>query len=146
MSSDLSSMYGPSTNLFVSRKSNGEAIVIGGVASDSSRWVRILSQRAAQLLWFQLTQMLYPEKAKGATTVVTTAPIRDANMPTVTTHMSVEPLREGGGYALTGMAGEKLWHTQVSAEDIHRFWQVLNNALYPGTQPLADDPVPPAEE
>lgn len=145
MTSDLSNKYGPSTNMFASRKSNGEAIVIGGVAADSSRWVRILSQRAAQLLWFQLTQLLYPEKAKGATTVVTTAPIRDANMPTVTTHMSVELLREGG-YGLTGMAGDRLWHTQVSAEDIHAFWQILNNALYPGTQPLADDPVPPAAE
>lgn len=121
--------YGLSTDLFVTRKSN-ESIVVSGVASDTSRWVRILSYRAAQLLWFQLAQMLHPEQAKASTTVVTTAPMRDAALPTITTHTTVEKL-QSGSYEITGWFGDKAWRASVSGEDVERFWSALDKALYP---------------
>lgn len=122
-------IYGASTNLFVTSKANGESIVVGGTGADTSRWVRILSKRAAQLLWFQMTQLLHPEKAKQATTVVTTAPMRNADLPTVTTHTNVD--QEDEVYSITGWIGNKTWHTDLNQQEIERFWVAMTKALYP---------------
>ena len=123
--------FGLSTNLFATRKSKGESIVVGGTAADTTRWVRILSYRAAQLLWFQLTQLLHPEEIKTMSSMVMTAPMRDTNLPTITTHMNVE--QKDGGYSITGWAGDKIWLAQLDKEETERFWNTLSGALYPKT-------------
>lgn len=123
--------YGFSTEMFVTRKANGESIVVGGVAADTSRWIRILSHRAAQLLWFQMTQMLHPEKASSTTMSVMTAPMRDANRPTITTHMDVDKLTDDDGFNITGWAGDKRWEANLTPDEVERFWLALSNALYP---------------
>ncbi|NJL56105.1 hypothetical protein HC928_13690 [bacterium] len=101
MDNDKRLTYGLSRDLFVAPKSQGETIVVGGVSGDTSRWVRILSKRAAQLLLFQLTQILDPDKARHMNAGVTTAPMRDLNRPTITTHMAVDE-RPEGGYRIIG--------------------------------------------
>ena len=93
--------YGLSTNLFVSRKRGGESLVVGGVGEDESRWTRVLSQRAAQMLWYHLTQLLFPEKSDMVTALVSTAPLRSDSLPTITTHMTVD-MRDDGGYDIAG--------------------------------------------
>jgi hypothetical protein len=103
---------------------------VGGIAADDSRWVRILSYRAAQLLWFQLTQMLYPEKAMAVTTSLTTAPMRNASLPTITTHITVEEMRNGC-YGITGWVGSKTWHTDLTRLETEHFLAALAHALSP---------------
>lgn len=122
--------YGLSRDLFVTPKSKGETVVVGGVSSDTSRWVRILSKRAAQLLFFQLTQIMDPDKARHLNTGVTTAPMRDLNRPTITTHMSVDE-RPEGGYRIIGWAGDKMWDTHLTRTETQRLWVSLNSVLYP---------------
>ena len=120
--------YGLSTNLFVTRKASGESIVLGGIAADESRWIRILSYRAAQLLWLQLTRLLYPEKAEEMAAWTTTAPIRDASLPTVTTHIDVNEVDEG--YELAGWAHRRIVWTALLAEvEARRFWALLDETL-----------------
>ncbi len=131
MSEQQKDGYGFSTDLFVTRKSNGESIVVGGTSADTSRWIRILSNRAAQLLWFQMSQMLHPEETKGTTMNMMTAPMRDTNRPTITTHMDVKKLDENEGFNLTGWVGDKQWNVHLNNSEVERFWSALSNALYP---------------
>lgn len=130
MFNEAPTAYGFSTGLFATRKVNGDSLIVGGIAADDSRWVRILSYRAAQLLWFQLTQMLYPDKGTAVTTSLTTAPMRNAGLPTITTHITVENLRNGC-YGITGWVGSKTWHADLTQDETAQFLIVLDHALYP---------------
>lgn len=130
MTSEPSHAYGAATNLFVSRKASGDSLIIGGVAEDSSRFARVLSQRAAQMLWFHLTRNLFPEKSDMVTALVTTAPLRSTTLPTVTTHVTVDKL-EDGNFEITGWAGEQTWVLRLNEYEAHRFWTALDIALYP---------------
>jgi len=122
--------YGLSTNLFVSRKAESDSIVVGGIGEDTTRWTRVLSHRAAQMLWFHLTRFLFPEKSDMVTALVTTAPLRSATLPTITTHMMVDKL-QSGGYEFMGMVGEQTWWVRLNDYEAHRFWTALDIALYP---------------
>lgn len=134
--------YGLSTNLFVSRKASSDSVVIGGVAEDSSRWTRVLSQRAAQMLWFHLTQLLFPEKSDMVTGQVMTAPLRSADLPTITTHINVDRI-ETGGYEIEGVAGSQSWQLRLDDREAQRFWTALDIALYPvGWQGSGSRPKP----
>ena len=129
MANEPSRSYGLSTNLFVSRKTGGEAIVIGGVAENNARWTRVLAKRAAQMLWFFLTRYLFPEKSDMVTGLASTAPMRAANLPTITTHVSVE--KQDNTYKVSGSIGEQVWQMHLSEFEANRLWMSLDIALYP---------------
>ncbi len=132
--------YGFCTGLFVTRKAGGESLIIGGVAEDSTRWTRVLAQRAAQIIWLQLGKFLFPEQTAEATAFVATAPFRNADAPTITSHAAVDQL-ENGNYQLHGWAGEKEWSAHLSEEEAKAFWTVLDKALYPsGLQGKSQQP------
>ncbi len=120
--------YGLSKNLFVFRKASGDSIVVGGEVADASRWTRVLSQRAAQMLWFNLTQYLYPEKADAVTALITTAPLRSADLPTITTHTSVDKASDGI-YEITGWVGSQTWSVTLDEAEAQRFWTTLDSTL-----------------
>ena len=122
--------YGLSSNLFVSRKANGDSLVVGGIGQDETRWTRVLSQRAAQMLWYHLTRLLFPEKSEMVAAMVSTSPLRSGNMPTITTHMTVEP-RDDRGYDIMGWVGEQTWWVYLNDYEARRFWTALDIALYP---------------
>lgn len=122
--------YGFSTELFVSRKASSDSIVVGGTAEDTSRWTRVLSQRAAQMLWFYLTRFLFPEKSDMVSALVTTAPLRSSDLPTITTHVTVDEI-ENGGYEVLGWVGEHSWGIKLNDQEARRFWTAMDIALYP---------------
>jgi len=130
MPGEANHSYGLSTQIFVNRKASGDSIVIGGLAADTTRWTRVLSQRAAQMLWFHLARLLYPEKSDMITALIATAPLRDATRPTITTHMTVDSL-ESGGYEIAGWIDGNSWQTQLDEPDAQQFWSALDIALYP---------------
>jgi hypothetical protein len=122
--------YGSSTDIFINRKRSGDSVVIGGLGADEARWTRVLSHRAAQMLWYHLTGYLFPEKSDMVTAMVSTAPLRDDSKPTITTHMTVEAL-ENGCFDILGWVGEQTWWIQLNAREAHRLWTALDIALYP---------------
>jgi hypothetical protein len=130
MSQEMKNSYGLSSNLFVSRKASGDSIVMGGIAADSSRWTRVLSQRAAQMLWLHLARLLYPDKADMLTAIITTAPLRDSTRPTITTHMTVES-GDDGNYEIAGWIDGLAWYAQINLPEATQFWSALDIALYP---------------
>ena len=126
---------GLSRDVFVSSRPDGESIVIGGASSsspigDAGKWARVLSRRAAHLLWYRLTLFLFPEKARHVTALVSTAPLQLNASPTVTTHVDVtQP--EKDIYDVVGMMGKALWTTRLSTLEARRLWTSLDLALYP---------------
>jgi len=124
--------YGLCTGLFVTRRAGGDSLIIGGIAEDASRWTRVLSQRAAQIVWLYLGQFLYPERMSSANAFIATAPIRNADAPTITSHAAVDKNKEGI-YQLQGWAGEKVWSANLNEDEAKNFWGVLDKALYPSS-------------
>lgn len=142
MSHQPNTSYGLSNSLFVSRKAGGESIVIGGIAEDAARWTRVLTQRAAQMLWFNLTQLLFPDKSDMVTAMVMTAPLRSTDLPTITTHVTVDKL-DTGNFEVTGWVGNHTWILLLDQIEARRFWTALDIALYPvGWQGQSSNPKP----
>jgi hypothetical protein len=81
--------YGLSTNLFISPKENDQTLVLGGTGQEAQRWTHIITRRAAHVMWFKLTILLYPEKANMVTSLASTAPLRAPGSPAITTHIEV---------------------------------------------------------
>lgn len=123
-------IYGSSTELFASRKRSGESLVVGGIGENHTRWTRVLSHRAAQMLWYRLTQYLFPEKCDVVTALASTAPLRDEAMPTITTHIQVESL-EDGCFDVVGWVGDEAWWVRLNNYEARRFWTALDMALFP---------------
>lgn len=141
MVSEPGHAYGLSKNLFVSRKASGDSIVIGGIAEDASRWTRVLSQRAAQMLWFNLTQLLYPDQSGKVNAMITTAPLRGTDLPTITTHTTVDQLDQNS-YEVTGWVGNHNWTLRLEHQEALSFWSALDSALTPASTPPASSQPP----
>ncbi len=122
--------YGLSTDLFVSRKESDESVVLGGVGEGERRWVQVMTQRAAQLLWFRLTRLLYPEKADIVTGLAATAPLRSAVSTTITTHMDAVKSAEAR-YTLVGWVQRDTWRVDLIELDARRLWAALDLVLFP---------------
>jgi hypothetical protein len=130
MTETMTHGYGHSTDLFVNRKRSGESLVVGGIGQDQARWTRVLSHRAAQMLWYHLTQHLFPEKCDVVTALATTAPLRNDTMPTITTHVQVE-YQNNSCYDIVGWVGGETWWVRLNEPEARRFWAVLDMALFP---------------
>jgi hypothetical protein len=130
MTMEIRRVYGLSSNVFVAPKVNTQAVVIGGIGEDTGKWTRVISLRAAQLLWFHLTQQLFPDKAAQVTAAVHTAQARGFEMPTITTHVTVDRL-DGGQLEITGWVGEQTWAARLTPIESQRLWNALDIALYP---------------
>lgn len=122
--------YGLACNLFVAPKTNTHSLVIGGMAEDTSRWTRVVSKRAALLLWYFLTQHLFPEKAMRVTALVQTMPARTVELPTITHHLQVERLTNGM-FEIVGRVSDQLWTLRLTASEAQRLWDALDVALNP---------------
>jgi hypothetical protein len=126
----LSLQYGYSTDLFVSRKDNEQTLLVGGVGEGDRRWAHAMTQRAAQILWFKLTRLLYPDKADVVTGLATTAPLRSLSTPNLTTHVEVVRSAQAQ-YTLVGWVQRDTWKVLLSEVEARRLWAALDMALFP---------------
>jgi hypothetical protein len=122
--------YGLTSEIFASRRDEGETIIVGGVGAESNRWTRVLTRRAAHHLWFQLTRLLFPEKSPQVTGMAQTAPL-SAAPPAVTTHFEVWLNPDTHRYDILGWVNEDSWWFCVDEPNAHRLWAALDLALYP---------------
>jgi hypothetical protein len=126
----LSLQYGFSTGLFVNRKEGEQTLLVGGVGEGDRRWAHAMTQRAAQILWFKLTRLLYPDKADVVTALAATAPLRTPSTPNLTTH--VEVVRsDQAQYTLVGWVQRDTWKVLLNEVEARRLWAALDMALFP---------------
>lgn len=122
--------YGIASELYIVRKPNTDAYVVGGVAEDLSRWTRVLSSRAAYMLWFHLARLLLPEKVEEVTAVFNTAPLRSDMLPTIANHCTVESMNEFY-LEIAGWTDNHSWSVFVTNEDASQLWTALDKLLFP---------------
>lgn len=123
--------YGLTTDVSVKMHEGGQMVVIGGTGEKSQQWSHVLTQRAAQVLWFKLTQLLYPDKANIVTALATTAPLRPlGSSDAVTTHVEAVKCADQH-YSLVGWVGRDTWMFLLSELDARRLWAALDTVLFP---------------
>jgi len=124
--------YGLSTNLSVNDIENEQAMVLGGVSQNQQTWSHVLTRRAAQVLWFKLTQLLYPDKASMVTGLAVTASLRAPRITEpLTTHVDVVK-NSPSQYTLVGwVQRNSSWMVLLDEIDARRLWAALDVALYP---------------
>ncbi len=123
--------YGLSTDLFVTRSSGADTIVLSGTAEDTNRWVRPLTRRAAHLLWYRLTWSLFPEKSPKVTGMAVTAALQSPDQPTITIHVDVQRQEETHTFSVDGMTRAERWQFTISDADARKLWAALDLLLYP---------------
>jgi len=126
----LSLQHGFSTGLFVSRKDSEQTLVVGGVGEGDRHWSHVMTQRAAQILWFKLTRLLYPDKADVVTGLAATAPLHAPPTSSVTTHVEVVRSAQAQ-YTLVGWVQRDTWKVLLTEEEARHLWAALDVALYP---------------
>ena len=126
----LRRQYGLSTELFVSRKESDHTLILGGIGQESERWVHVMTQRAAQVLWFKLTTLLYPNKSDVMTGLASTAPLRAPSGEALTTHMEVVK-DKNDHYTIVGWIQRNAWMVQLTELEARRLWAALDLALFP---------------
>ena len=126
----IGQQYGFSSELSVSRKENDQTVMLGGVGEGDQPWAQVMTQRAAQLLWFKLTQFLYPEKADLVTGLAATAPLRSPTGLTLTTHVDVVQTGDAV-YTVVGWMQRGTWRIQLAELEARRLWASLDLVLYP---------------
>jgi hypothetical protein len=130
VSADVNRSYGFSSGFFVSPKSGSQSVVIGAVAENGGRWTRVLSLRAAHLLWFHFARFLFPERAENFTAGIMTAISRADEQPSITDHLVVHAVTHDI-YEIIGSVSGQSWVFQVHNQDAHHLWSVLDVALFP---------------
>ncbi len=124
----MNRVYGYSQDTFVLRKGVGDTYVFGGRSQDGSRWTRVLSKRAAHMLWFHLARHLFPDDADDVTARLPTALFRGVNLPSITEHMLIEPL-EPGGIEIVGYTSAGAYSVRLQPSELQRFWTQLDQAM-----------------
>lgn len=122
--------YGLTSNLFVAPKTSSVSLVIGGIAEDSSRWTRVVSHRAALVLWHALTSHLFPGKAERVTGQMNTMRARTVELPTITHHMELR-LLPNGILEIIGYVADQTWSLCLTMNEALRLWDALDVALQP---------------
>ncbi len=129
-------IYGLTSEIHADRRSpgdtgdTGEMIVVGGVDSHCVRWTQVLSRRAAQQLWIQLTRLLFPEKYSQVVGLVPLEPWCPPR-PRVTTRFEVLWSADAHVYEILGWVDDGTWWFRVDEQNAHRLWVALDLALYP---------------
>lgn len=124
------------SDIFVSSRPDDDAVVVGGnyrkSGAENTAWSRIFNKRAAYLLWYKLTSVLFPEKAQKVTGLVSTAPLSSMTLnPLITTHADVTP-GEDDHYDIKGIMGRNhIWTARLNGMEARRLWTALDLALYP---------------
>jgi hypothetical protein len=123
--------YGFCTNLTVSFRDSDVVVRVEGTEESGQVWMQLLSVRAAHVLWFKLTALLYPEQAQTVTALAATAPLRSSLPFTVTTHVEAVREDQNGLYAMVGWTSGGMWTVWFAEQDARLLWTLLDEGLYP---------------
>ncbi len=121
---------GAVTNLSVVKKpGRSEALLLIGRSAHNRRWIRVITQGAAQALWFHLTHILFPRAAQQVTPRAATALFRKSDSPAITTMFEVFFREEEGSIYVRGLGSEQEWVIRFTLDEGHELWASLEKTL-----------------
>ena len=127
------SAYGLTHSCFATSKAQGELIVVGGVGAESIHWAKVLSWKAAQKLWYQLAECLFPEQMEQVMAIalrLAIPPQSKIDKPIGT--FDVVALADSNLLDIRAYLGGATWRFRLGLHDAHFLWAALDLALYPG--------------
>lgn len=143
MSTQLKRNYGLLTHVFVSCKPNSHSVIMGAKSQEDGVWTRVLSIRAAHILWYELGSELYPEKFENIATNLATFMFRSINAPSITMDLSVERLQPKdqtqGEFEISGRNAAITWTIQLNILDALHLWESLDALLNTNAKPTAQN-------
>jgi len=128
MSSSFQRSYGRTVSPFACLKPNSESVLLGGIGDDGERWTRVITSRAARLLWYHLGAMLDPERFAEHVIGLGTVPIRSAGLPNITSDFHIDPI-DSGGCEVLGRGSGSEWSARFESEGARQLWAALDDIL-----------------
>lgn len=128
---DAKFRFGMTRNIFAVSNRNGETIIVGGLDHQSRRWSRLLTRRAAHMMWFHLTTLLFPSKCSQVISMAQTAPLGPVQMHRLTTFLSLTRRADTHLIEIFGQVGEDTWSCFLDDLNAQRLWASLDAMLYP---------------
>lgn len=133
MSTQFKRNYGLLHHVFVSQKPNSNSVVIGANDPSGGLWTRVLSVRAAHILWYALGVDLFPEKFENISANLPTFMFRSVSAPSITMDLSIERLNakgeDQGDVEISGRNAAIDWSIQLKNRDALHLWEALNALL-----------------
>jgi hypothetical protein len=150
MSTQFQRTYGLTHNLFAFRKPNSTSLIIGGDGNNGDRWTRVLSGRAASLLWYKLGLDLFPEAFDNLSASISTVGLRGSDAPSITTDLRLEKLPTNDvnscDFEIIGRNGALSWSARMNNENALRLWEELDVLLDIKRLPEGDLDLPDADD
>ncbi len=103
---------------------------LSGVPEQGRVFEQHLTRRAAQFLWYYLTQNLFSGEAPPMTSIAGTAPLSLPDNPHLTSHIEVKTVHDDL-YEIRGVTRAGAWRIWVSSTDVQWLWATLDVTLYP---------------
>jgi len=129
--SNSRSAYGLTQDFTVDPKPGTDKVEIGGFGSNQIAWSRTLTHRAAQQVWFSLTQHLYPEKFEKITSMAQTSIINETQAIDQTRYVEVLRNADTRTCDLIGFEGESQWWCRLDDQSARTLWKRLDEILFP---------------
>ena len=124
-------MHGLSTYLSVSPGTETDTFNLSGTDDEARAWIHPLTRRAAHMLWYRLTWILFPEKSPRVTGMAVTAPLRPLTQTTIAAFAEVSYRANQSKFSVTGWNGRPLWQFDLDDHSARELWAALDLALYP---------------
>ncbi len=128
MTSSFQRSYGRTVSPFACLKPNSESVLLGGIGDDGERWTRVITSRAARLLWYHIGSMLDPERFAQHIIGLGTVPIRSAGLPNITSDFHID-FTDSGGCEVLGRGSGSDWSALFEPESVRQLWTALDDLL-----------------
>ena len=124
-------IHGLSAYLSVTPGIDKDTFRLNGTGRGPHAWVHVLTRRAAHMLWYRLTWVLFPEKSPRVTGMAVTSPLRPLAQTTVAAFVEVVYRADQSVFNVTGWNGTALWRFDLDDHSARELWTALDLALYP---------------
>ena len=124
-------VHGLSTDLSVTPGSEMDTFSVSGTSNGTRKWKYSLTRRAAHMLWYRLTWILFPERSPRVTGMAATAPLRPLTLTTIAAFVEVAHRPDQKVFNITGWNGTALWRFDLDDPAARQLWAALDLALYP---------------
>lgn len=124
-------IHGLSAYLSVTPGIEQDTFSLSGKSAGSRPWVHPLTRRAAHMLWYRLTWVLFPEKSPRVTGMAVTSPLRPLTQTTIAAFVEVMYRTDQSTFNVTGWNGTALWRFDLDDHSARELWAALDLALYP---------------
>jgi hypothetical protein len=124
-------IHGMSADLSVAPGSEPDTFKLSGIGVGPRKWVHPLTRRAAHILWYRLTWVLFPEKSPRVTGMAATAPLSPRTQSGAVAFVEVIYRADQNMFNVIGWNESARWRFDLDDRAARQLWAALDVVLYP---------------